>query len=104
MSFGIEIPSRELAGARIGSGVVGRNDAIALERLEIVRRVVPMQNGSRFVLAAVRAIHARAADARSLVVEPPHAQPFDPQGARGDLEDAPQPFVERLARDWCSAR
>ena len=31
------------------------------------------------------------------VVEPPHAQPFDVQGVCGDLEDAPQPFVEPLA-------
>ena len=92
-----EVGVEEFAGARIGPGVAGGDDAFPLERGEIVGRIVPVQSGSRFVAVAARVIQARAADDGARVVEAPHAQPFDAQRARRDLEDAPQPLVESLA-------
>ena len=52
MSFRDEVGVEELARARIGPGVAGRDDAFALEGSEVVRSVVAMQNGSRFVAVA----------------------------------------------------
>ena len=84
--------------------VVGRDDALALEGLEVRGGVVAVQHQPRLVLAAGAAIQADAPDDRALVVEPPHAQPLDLQRLRGDLEDAAQPFVESVARDRRTGR
>ena len=46
-----QVAVEELAGARIGPGVVGGDDALALEGLEVVGGVAAVQDGARFVLA-----------------------------------------------------
>ena len=93
----IEIRVTELTRTRIGSGITGGHDALAVDGVEIGREVVAIQHRSGLVPIAGAVIQTHAANQCVLVVELPHAQSLDPQGASRDVQDAPQPILEVLA-------
>ena len=98
MPLGDEIAVAELARARIGLRVVGRDDALALDGVEVGRERRWRCSGDpdSYRLAGA-AVQADAADQRALVVELATCSAARPPGVGGDLEDAPQPFVELVA-------
>ena len=93
----IEIRVTELTRTRIGSGITGGHDALAVDGVEIGREVVAIQHRSGLVPIAGAVIQTHAANQCVLVVELPHAQSLDPQGASRDVQDAPQSILEVLA-------
>ena len=94
-----QIPVGELARAGIFARVVGHDEALAFERVEVRRRGAARQHGARFMAPRGPRIEVGAADGRAVVVEAPHADPLGLQRLGRDLEQLGKPGLET----WCAA-
>jgi len=74
-----------------------RDDALTFDGVEVGGCHGARQHGARLVAAARAVMQTDTTNQRVLGIEFPHAQPFDVEGACGNLEDAAQPVAELFA-------
>ena len=86
----IQIADRELAGVRVGAGVVCRNGPALFQRLEVLRILSDLKNRSALMDIAIAIEKVQAVQFRMVVVEQPDADASHVECIRRDGRDPGQ--------------